>query len=1001
MTILTLLIGGLALHYVETRLVAAMGRSLTLAAAEIADKLDRVLFERYGDALMIARTVRFKPHDREYLSDSLDSVMRIYSPMYLWLGVTDAQGRIVAATDPRAIGSDRSQTPWFRVAKTTGQMHIGDVEPAHAANGLEALSFTMPIYGPQGEFAGTVSTRVGVPTLEELLTQTIRGMEAREGLLGKIEYQFLTQEGRAFIDSDLEHKGNINLKKAGLPSALLSESDTPGYVEEQHLRRHVAVVTGYARTKGYGEFKGLRWTVLIRMDRSLILTPVRTVLKNLGLAGVTVWVPMLIVLLWTTGRLRREWQQTQQESLRAKAAEAAYRESEERTRLIIETALDAVIVMDEGGLIRDWNAKAEIMFGWTRSEVVDHPFSAKIIPSQYRDAYEQGLKRVLAQGSGSPTNMRFEITAYHKDGHEFPVEMSVSPLRIGTATIIGAFIRDITEYKRAEQRLRVQHATTRILADATTLKEAASALLKAICEPLEWDLGVLWHVDRQAKVLRCLDSWISPHLHASAFEAASRQLTFSQGVGLPGRVWQTGAPAWIMDIVHDDNFPRGPAATQVGLHGASAFPILLGGEVHGVLEFFSRDVRQPDAHMLALMAAIGNQVGHLIERRQLEEQLLQSQKMEAIGRLAGGIAHDFNNLLTVIQGYSQLALTRVKSTDPLHDDMKEIKHAVDRAAALTSQLLAFSRRQVVQQKILDLNAVVRNLEKMLVRVIGEDINLSVSLHPEECFVRADPGQIEQVILNLAINARDAMPRGGKMTIETHIVELNDAWGRRPVNLRPGEYVKLVVIDTGCGMDEYIRTHLFEPFFTTKELGKGTGLGLFTVYGIVKQAGGEVVVESQPDEGTTFSIFLPKVAEAEAADTGLAPPSTAAATGGETVLLVEDEPAIRTLASDVLRRYGYTVLEARHGVEALMTSAHYLDRIQLLVTDVVMPQMSGNEVAQRLLLERPDLKVLYISGYTDDAVVHHGSERTAFLQKPFTPDTLVLKVRELLDTVRRS
>jgi CheY-like chemotaxis protein len=203
------------------------------------------------------------------------------------------------------------------------------------------------------------------------------------------------------------------------------------------------------------------------------------------------------------------------------------------------------------------------------------------------------------------------------------------------------------------------------------------------------------------------------------------------------------------------------------------------------------------------------------------------------------------------------------------------------------------------------------------------------------------------------------------------------------------------------MDEYIRTHLFEPFFTTKELGKGTGLGLFTVYGIVKQAGGEVVVESQPDEGTTFSIFLPKVAEAEAADTGLAPPSTAAATGGETVLLVEDEPAIRTLASDVLRRYGYTVLEARHGVEALMTSAHYLDRIQLLVTDVVMPQMSGNEVAQRLLLERPDLKVLYISGYTDDAVVHHGSERTAFLQKPFTPDTLVLKVRELLDTVRRS
>jgi signal transduction histidine kinase len=429
---------------------------------------------------------------------------------------------------------------------------------------------------------------------------------------------------------------------------------------------------------------------------------------------------------------------------------------------------------------------------------------------------------------------------------------------------------------------------------------------------------------------------------------------------------------------------------------------VVGGEVHGVLEFFAREIRQQDPHMLVLMEAIGTQIGQLIQRRQLEDQLLQSQKMEAIGRLAGGVAHDFNNLLTVIHGYSQLALNRVKPGDSLHEDMQEIRHAVNRAAALTRQLLAFSRRQTIQEKVLDLNAVVRDLENMLMRVLGEDVNLSAALHPEVALIRIDPGQIEQVILNLAINARDAMPKGGRMTIETHSIDFSEPLTWRPANIIPGPYIALVVSDTGCGMDEYVRSHMFEPFFTTKEIGKGTGLGLFTVYGIVKQAGGELIADSEPGAGTTFTIYFPQVVEAPAGVQDTATETTPLPRGGgETVLLVEDEPAIRALVGDVLRQHGYNVLEARHGVEALMTSAHHMEPIQLLITDVVMPQMRGDELAQRLMAERPDIKVLYMSGYTDDAALHHGlSERTAFLQKPFTPDKLVVKVREVLDTVKK-
>lgn len=384
------------------------------------------------------------------------------------------------------------------------------------------------------------------------------------------------------------------------------------------------------------------------------------------------------------------------------------------------------------------------------------------------------------------------------------------------------------------------------------------------------------------------------------------------------------------------------------------------------------------------------------ERKQLELQLQQSQKMEAVGRLAGGIAHDFNNLLTVITGFSQLLLNQFKEGDPRREQADEIKKAGDRAASLTRQLLAFSRLQVLQPQVLDVNQVVSNMERMLQRLIGEDVELATALDQRTGRVKADPGQIEQVIMNLVVNARDATASGGKITIETRNVELDESYARAHYPVNPGPHVMLAVTDNGTGMDAETQKHIFEPFFTTKEKGKGTGLGLATVYGIVKQSGGFVWVYSELGKGTSFKIYFPCLDGSSAARKE-ARVSEKAARGSETILLVEDEAALRNLISEVLRGKGYRVLEASHGGEALSVCRNHEGPIHLVLTDVVMPRMSGRELAEKIQALRPKTKVLYMSGYTDSAIVNHGvlEQGVAFIQKPFAPEALAVKVRDTL------
>jgi len=386
----------------------------------------------------------------------------------------------------------------------------------------------------------------------------------------------------------------------------------------------------------------------------------------------------------------------------------------------------------------------------------------------------------------------------------------------------------------------------------------------------------------------------------------------------------------------------------------------------------------------------------ITERRKLEEQLRQSQKMEAVGQLAGGVAHDFNNLLTAILGYCNLMIDEIPNEDPLRQDLEEIKSAGERAAALTRQLLAFSRRQMLQPQVVDLNALVRQLEKLLRRLISEDVELVTALAPSLPAVKVDPASIEQVLVNLAVNARDAMPGGGRLTIETSAVELDSSYVGTHPSVVPGRYVMLAVSDTGEGMDPATRARIFEPFFTTKEQGKGSGLGLATVYGIVQQSGGSIWVYSEPGRGTSFKVYLPATEAAvstRVSDRG----GDSAKKGWETVLLVEDEDAVRALAREVLRRHGYVVLEARHGLDALRLAERHPDTIHLMVTDIVMPHMSGRDLADRLAEVRPKMKVLFMSGYTDHAAMHrHLTPGAAFLQKPFTPETFARKVRSMLD-----
>lgn len=664
---------------------------------------------------------------------------------------------------------------------------------------------------------------------------------------------------------------------------------------------------------------------------------------------------------------------------------------------ILDAALDAVVRMDARGLIIGWNAQAAAMFGWSAAEAIGRQLADTIIPPRSRDAHDRGVAHFVATGEGPILGRRIEIDALHRDGHEFPVELAIIPLETAGGWHFSAFVRDITARRQAD---RVQQAIYRIAQAANTPAGLPELLrdVHAIVGQLlpAKNLYVALH-DRQRNMLT-FPYWVDEHDPVPD--------PYPLGRGLTEYVLRTGEPLLTNNEVDSDLMRRG----EVEVTGAPSLdwigvPLRVQGSIIGVLvvQTYSPGERYGEREK-DILQFVSTQIAMAIDRKRAEEelrlgetQLRQSQKMEAVGQLAGGIAHDFNNLLTAITGYSDLLLEDLAPNDPRRLDIDEIRAAARRAASLTQQLLAFSRKQVLQPRVLSLNEVVTNAEKLLRRLIGEDIALQTRLDPAIGAIMADPAQLEQVIVNLAVNARDAMPNGGRLVLGTANVTFDAAGAAGDAVVPAGAYVQLTVSDTGMGMDDETKARLFEPFYTTKGPGKGTGLGLSTVYGIVKQSGGFIWVNSEPARGTTFDMCLPRV-DAAVEELTTTARAQDVPRGTETILLVEDEPALRTVARRALERQGYVVLEAADADTALGLASRHHGPLDLLVTDVVMPGGSGPELATRLVAARPHVKVLYMSGYTDEAIVHHGvlEAGVAYLGKPFSPDDLGRRVRAELD-----
>jgi PAS domain S-box-containing protein len=634
-----------------------------------------------------------------------------------------------------------------------------------------------------------------------------------------------------------------------------------------------------------------------------------------------------------------------------KRTEEALRESEERYRLLVDESPYAIAVHQDGALVFVNPAALSLLGAERADELIGRPVSS-IVHSAGWEAAQERIGRMLQGETGLyPVGDRY----VRLDGSEVHVEVSAAPFTFGGGPAIQVIALDITERTFARERLRESEELFR-----ATFEQAA--------------VGIA-HVAPDGR-------WLRVNQRLCDIVGYSREELLRKS---------------FQDITD-------PADTESNVE---ALRRLLEGEIRTYSDE-KRYVRKDGSFVwvaltVSLVRTKSGDPDYLIsvieditERKGLEAQFLQAQKMESVGQLAGGIAHDFNNLLNVITGMAFFVSEQLKADDPLQEDLREITRAADRAAAMTRQLLAFSRKQIMEPKVLDVGRLVLDLAGMLGRLIGEDVELAVVPARGSCSIRADPGQIEQAVMNLAVNARDAMPNGGTLTIETQAVELAGTQAATYPSLEPGAYVQLTVSDSGDGMDEATRARIFEPFFTTKEVGKGTGLGLSTVYGIVQQSGGTIWVDSEVGQGTSFRIWFPEVEEAAPGDEPA--PAIAPERGAETILVVEDYVGLRQLARRMLEKAGYTVLVASDGGEALQALERHDSPVHLLLTDVVMPGMNGRELAARMREAHPEVKVIYTSGHTEDALIRHGIEADAahFLRKPYTHEDLTRAVRVVLD-----
>jgi PAS domain S-box-containing protein len=664
-----------------------------------------------------------------------------------------------------------------------------------------------------------------------------------------------------------------------------------------------------------------------------------------------------------------------------------------RFQQLFENAPLGILRVDQNDIVLDANKEFEAIFQFSLSEICGRPINEIVVPKGHR---EEGTALSARALQGEIIDQ--ETVRQRKDGTLIPVQIYGVPIVVNQKPVgVFAIYADLTEQKRLEDERQVVSEIIQGVITTANLDELYRLIHRSISKVLYAENCFVALHDPKTDLMH-FEFWVDK------LDPCPPPLPL--GIGFGSYVLRTGQ-SLLLDRELTERMYQSGEVEKSGSSSASWLGVPLRTASRSIGVLVVQHYEDEDAYGerdLEFLSSVGNQIALAIERkraetnlRETEEQLRQSQKMESIGTLAGGIAHDFNNLMTAVTGYSELALRSLEVDNPVRPKIEEIKKAGERAAALTRQLLAFSRKQILQPRVLDLNTVITGMSSMLPRVIGEDIDLRMDPGDLLGQVKADPGQIEQVLLNLAVNARDAMPKGGYLTIKTENVYFDAKFSQRRSVVEPGQYVALSVSDSGCGMDAETQAHIFEPFFTTKEVGKGTGLGLSTVYGIVKQSGGSIWVYSEVGRGTAFKIYLPRVDEVVETEE-LGDKSSLVQRGHETILLVEDEDVVRDLSKEILEEYGFAVITAPNGKEGLRICKEFEGQIDLMITDVVMPQMGGRELAEKLGAVRPDTRVLYMSGFTDDAVVRHGvlDDGICFIQKPFSPDSLVLRAREVLD-----
>jgi len=948
---------------------------LAIITADRARLLSGWLAARRADAEVLAAFPAVRSllagqgRDEEALSRHLTRVAGAYG--YVGIVLVDGSGRPAARAvsdgDTAARLPEHASAHAAVVAKTR-QPHVELTGPGPG----RLLLISVPVFpdGAPAEAGGDSRPLVGAVTL---------GARPEHGL-----YPLLTD------DTEPSQSGEtLLLDLAASPPAFLSPLRQPISPDAEAPRRSLAALRDLARTaagardvvvetedyRGVTVLAALRpigppgWTLALKVDRDEALADFQRSGRLAGAAAAS----LLLALAGFLIALHREQQRARllQEQVRQARAMSNLQGYADR---IVASVPAGLLLLSEDLHVLSANRAFLESFRLREDDVLGRDLQLLV----RAERLVRAAREVLATGEAPPPAL-YDLYVYaRRDTKPARITMSAISMADEAPPRLLLVVEDLTEEERlqaaqqeSEQRYRdliqgldaiVWEADARTLSFSFVSRRAETVLgypvQRWLREPDFW-VRRMHPDDREPAMQICRDAIAQGRDHEFEYRSIAAD----------------GREVWLRDIVHVVRDADGRPTTLRGL---------------------TVDLTELRGSERAL--------------RQSEEQLRQAQKMDAVGKLAGGIAHDFNNLLMVIHGDSDLMLRRLAAGDPLRSNAEGIRDAADQAASLTRQLLAFSRKQVMAPSLVDLNGIVASIHAMLQRLLGETINLVTITAPDLGAVKADPGQMEQMILNLCVNARDAMPDGGRLTLRTANVDLDEAAAARWGDARPGPYVMLEVTDTGVGMDEETRLHLFEPFFTTKEQGKGTGLGLSTVYGTVRQSGGHIAVESAPGRGSTFTVCLPRVAAAApppeprpvpAAPATRARGETRLTPGrGETILLVEDAQRVRAVVREILEMSGYVVLEARHGAEALEVSRAHPSVIHLLVTDVVMPQMSGRELAQRLATLRPELKVLYMSGYTDDAIVRHGvlASGIAFLSKPFTPDALALKVREVLDGV---